>query len=116
MWLRPNCELPLVCCLHSQGSCRIIKCLWLRDQQQQPPNVTDVTNDDDPVTLEYLEALKLGDGAGGGDVTAAATAGQGKRKHAANKRVTFVVADDGGEGSGQNESSSAGGKKRKYFP
>ena len=110
---RPNCELPLVCCLHSQGSCRIIKCLWLRDQQQQLPNVTDVTNDDDPVTLEYLEALKLGDGGvGGGDVTAATA---GKRKSAANKRVTFVVADEGDEGSGQNDSSSAGGKKRKYF-
>ena len=69
------------------------------------------------MTLEYLEALKLGDGAGGGDVTAAgAAAGQGKRKHAVNKRVTFVVADKGEEGSGQNESSSAGGKKRKYFP
>ena len=39
-----------------------------------------------------------------------------ERKHAVNKRVTFVVADEGDEESGQNESSSAGGRKRKYFP
>ena len=62
------------------------------------------------MTLEYLEALKLG------DVTAAGAAVQSKRRNAGHKRVTFVVADDGGEGSGQNESSSAGGKKREYFP
>ena len=67
------------------------------------------------MTLEYLEALKLGDGTGGGDVTAAGATVQSKRKSAANKRVTFVVAVEGDEGSGQNDSSSAGGKKRKYF-